>query len=221
MDSENETPEPQFQFGNIYLGARQLPRRLGAIEERSHTDSAFRNFAARLTGFVNTELRRENTELVEYGPAIEVSTIFIYFASEILVHPFHKMNDLHIIFIDPRMPVRKANLRICRKLGSMHRLLAVFANVLRTAKIRRYHHSYWLTTSGYYLWSTGLLICLQSGEWRHRADCTDMAYGQTSGSTEPPCTKRSPSGPSTAACTATRTMPICFPSVNNPRNNAG
>ena len=67
---------PQYQFGNVYLGARQLPRRLGAVEERSRTDSAFRNFAARLTGFVNTELRSGNTEPVEYGPNIDVSLVF-------------------------------------------------------------------------------------------------------------------------------------------------
>ena len=36
---------------------------------------AFQNFAAQLTEFVNIELRRDNTEPVEYGPNIEVSSI--------------------------------------------------------------------------------------------------------------------------------------------------
>ena len=73
LDGDNETPAPQFQLGNVYLGARQLPHRLGVIEERNRMDPAFTNFTARLTGFVNTELRRENMEPVEYGPTIEVS----------------------------------------------------------------------------------------------------------------------------------------------------
>ena len=73
MDGDNEIPTPQFQFGNVYLGARQLPRRLGVIEECNCMDPAFTNFTAHLTGFINTELRCENMEPVEYEPTIEVS----------------------------------------------------------------------------------------------------------------------------------------------------
>lgn len=75
LDSDNEANTPQYQFGNIYLGSRQSPCCLGAIEQRSLTDLAFRDFTARLTGFVNAELRSEDTAWVEYGPNIEVSLV--------------------------------------------------------------------------------------------------------------------------------------------------
>ena len=58
-EDENSPKEPklsQYQFGHIYLGARQKECTLESVEESNLSDPAFHNIPSRLSNLVNSGL---------------------------------------------------------------------------------------------------------------------------------------------------------------------
>ena len=64
-DNETEDNEDSSQpfFGHIYLGSRQRTTSFEQVEQSNHSNSAFRNFRARLTTFVKAFAGANNIPL--------------------------------------------------------------------------------------------------------------------------------------------------------------
>lgn len=103
-DPDEKGPiSPAYQFGHIYLGSRQKPVVIAAIEHRSSEDDAFCDFQAQLTTFVNERLRCGPAEpRLALGPDTEVRSIqdCCDMPSELTLEPVLQITECRYIKVD-------------------------------------------------------------------------------------------------------------------------